>query len=423
MYIFPATALTTFFCFCHSFKRKMISSAIVYFLIFLNASLCQNLKKNAGIELKLNRLLSGDDLFLKVTVFKGNTKVLYFTPSRLKCYVTIRDKLTRPFEEKVSVKFKEISHDELLATSTFELQAVKEGTVQCVYSLNKQTVFWSNALNTVFTNVQKYAIGVLSDSKLNSNELSKMINAGKNFKINATKYGNTDYFTFSVFLRMTSAEADSAVLRLIQNMLVQVPPENLRVNFTRSTRFCQPIKSLNITHTRVGYRTNHGELCDGNIYIGAYWNNETLQQIIRADIDGSKISTQLKETNLSSIDSIENFARGLNRVGAVNTLELAVIASKCDQLVADKSGVLRDTNFRQRLNTGKKLLTGMDSVFANVPLPAGSVQVDAANFAFRVENARDSGNNGFLFDEKHSHVMTPIEFEKKNDFVVKSNPR
>jgi hypothetical protein len=212
------------------------------------------------------------------------------------------------------------------------------------------------------------------------------------------------------------------VLRQIQSMISKVPPENLKVNFTRSTRFCQPIKTLNITHTRVGYLTNKGEFCDGNNLIGAYWSNETLQQLIRTEIDGSEIYNQLEKNNLSSIDSIENFSTSLGQLGAVNTIELGVIAEKFDQLVADKSGVLTETYFRQRLNTSRALLLGLNTILANVPLPAGSVQVESTNFAMRVENARDSGNNGILFDGSSSQI-TPIKCERKNEFVVKSTPR
>jgi len=400
----------------------MISSATIYILVLLNVVFCQYRTKNATIELNLSTLFGSDDVFLSVTVIKHNTNFLYFTPSRLFCHVTIRDKWNRPFEQKVSVQFKEIAHDELLSSSTFELEVLREGTVQCVYLFNNQTVFWSNALNKIFTNTLRYAVSVLSDKQLNSSDLSTMISAGKNFIIHATQYRNINYFTFSVSLRMKSAEADSAVLRQIQSMISNVPPENLKVNFTRSTRFCQPIKSLNITHTRVGYSTNDGELCDGNNLIGAYWSNETLQQLIRTEIDGSEIYNQLEKNNLSSIDSIENFATSLGQLGAVNTIELGVIAVKFDQIVADKSGVLTETYFRQRLNTSRTLLLGLNAILAHVPLPAGSVQVDSINFAMRVENARDSGNNGILFDESSSQI-TPIKCERENEFVVKSTPR
>jgi hypothetical protein len=125
---------------------------------------------------------------------------------------------------------------------------------------------------------------------------------------------------------------------------------------------------------------------------------------------------------LTSIESIEYFATGLGRFGAVNTVELGSIAVKFDQLVADTSGVLRETNYRQRLNTSRALLLGLDNILANVPLPAGYVQVDSENFAMRVENARDSGNNGILIDGNSSQI-TPIKFERKNEFIVKSNPR
>lgn len=406
---------------CDSNMLLFGSSATIIVVFIINSACCQN--TSIPFKLSIERQPTNIDDFIVLVV--SASKPIYsttFSATRVQCFLNVRNKFTRPFERKVSVPFKELLRLDKNYIAVFQLDISKEGTVQCVYSEDSETVFWSNALYVIFTNTQYYAVGVISDRKLDGDGLSALIGARDVFGINSTERNNASFFTFTANVHMKSPEADSAVLRQIQNMLGKLSSLEYSINFTRSTRFCQPIRSLDITHTRVGFKSKNGQKCEGDEIIGAYWADPSLQQIIHSEINGSAVFTKLERTDLSSLDGIQNFSSGLSQTGAVNARELGVIVEKFNRLVTDEDGVLRATNFEQRLTTSNALLTSLDLVLANCPLPAGPVQLDLESFATRVENARDSGNNGVLINGSGIQ-MIPIQMETSNNFVVNSTPK
>lgn len=406
-----------------------LSVTVYIFSSLINPLCCQYATKATTevkpIKLDLIRLLNIDDVLLVVSVDTENkiNEQLFtnFEPAKLRCDL-VPKALAYTVERKIIVPLNEIGRDATLLSITFELDILEEGTIQCSYST--ETNILSNSLILAFRNIHYYAVGLLSERRLDANELSTSIGAKDIFTIVESGYGESTFFRFSANLQVKSSEADSAVLRQIQSMFASKSQEDLSmgVNFTRSTRFCQPIRSLNITHTRIGFFAKNGAKCEGNNIIGAYWSDPNLQRIIRNEINGSMVFNQLVETKLTTIVGIQNFSVGLSQVGAVNTREMEVLAEKFDQLVADEGRVLRDTDLKKKLNTSNTLLTSLDSVLANVPLPSGPAQLDLTSFAVRVENARLSKNDGIYSNDPRSQMVS-INFDRSNEYVIENKPK
>jgi len=408
-----------------------IRLALVAIFLLISVSFCQD-----NISLRLNVVPYKDKTFLSIN-FTKIWKNGLFEENDLKCIHSTEKSMELPN----SVTFKIIGNPQIIVGSPFsqeyELDMKTDGYVQCNYKSTTSSVEFFRFEN-------RHVTVVRFNTSQDVDQVQKTIGS-KEFTVrNIANDLQILHFFTNLTKPQEMPEDDSAAIEKLKIILNETNLFKInetikgRNKYVRSTRFCPPLEEYQIPYSYYGRKFSYqgGTLrCDGDFFIGAYWNPEDIDTLkfknIRRprknpniEIKTPLIIFETKKPNIASGEDIEIFSEILKNASVIYEKELPVIANKFEQIITGKGReILRNINGNRKVTNG--LLMNLNLALLKTETWKFDQEVKP-NFTVRVENLKITGSAGMLaIDDKTGDLNNITSFTKEMsiDQVVKSSLR
>lgn len=380
-----------------------------------------------NIQLRLYVISHADQIRLNVT-FSNILSKFTFSEINLVCFQSDNQSMERA--KRVSPE--RINRTKGLQTdsNTYRLKVSKEGYVQCSYKPWGKTLATSNMVFIRFGNIH------VSVAKLNQNVTVKWLQSAigvDNFQVRQLSADKTVFHLNSKKYSSKEPLSDRIILLKAKKLLEEKLEPPVVLEYVRSTKYCSAIEKFDIPFTGYGlnyHLDQHSSIkCEGNFYVGAYWNEEQLQKLQAIMIERSQSVLQLQNSTLNSTDGLQSFADNLLKLEFIREQELPILANKFDLLVMDESGILKGG--KKSHNISNELLANLDSVLVNTSLVSDFAQEVRENFAARVEDFKKTGSAGILLmdnvttadSNNTSQELVTLSLESNLYNVLNSSPR
>jgi hypothetical protein len=406
---------------------KFLALGLLVFASLIASTLCADrdgIMDSENIQLRLFVISHSDQIRLNVTFTNILTKFA-FLGVNLVCFQNNKQSM----ERAKRLPFTRVNHRKGFGSDsyTYKLEVQREGYVQCTYKPLGKTLAASNMVFIRLGNIH------VSVAKLNQNVTVKWLKTtiGDNDFGVRQLAADTQVFHLNSKLYISKEPiSDRYIMLEVKKMLEEKIVQPLMVEYVRSTKFCPSIKQFEIPFTGYGsiYRLdqNSNIKCEGNFYVGAYWNEEQLQKLQQNILERPQSILKLQNSTFDSISGIKSFAENLKNLDFIREKELPIIADKFDLLVMDVNGILKGAKKSQ--NTSNELLANLDSVLVNTSLATDFAQEVRENFAARVEDIQKTGSAGILMMDNatsadSNNTLVPLSLESNLNNVKSSSPR
>lgn len=403
---------------------KFLALGLMVFASLIASTLCTDgTMDSENIQLRLFVISHSDQIRLNVTFSNILTKFAF-----LEVNLLCLQNNNQSMERAKRVPFARVNQRRGFGSdsNTYKLVVQREGYVQCSYKPWGKTLAASNMVFIRFGNIH------VSVAKLNQNVTVKWLQSTigvDDFRVRQLAADTTIFHFTSKYLSKEPI-SDRYIMLKAKKMLEEKIMQPLIVEYVRSTKFCPSIKQFEIPFTGYGsiYRLDHNFdiKCEGNFYVGAYWNEEQLQKLQQNIIERPQSILKLQNSTFDSISGIKSFAENLKNLDFIREKELPIIADKFDLLVMDVNGILKGAKKSQ--NTSNELLANLDSVLVNTSLATDFAQEVRENFAARVEDIQKTGSAGILMMDNatsadSNETLVPLSLDSNLNNVKSSSPR